>query len=142
MRWLPASAATTILGLSAALALLAPSAAPAAPGAKGTLVMISSDPIGHPGFASVSLIDVAGGSSRVVLHGKDDICCSIAWSPDGRWIALAKLDGLVLLAGNGSHARVVPSSAPGRRIRAPHGRSRGLRTRARWRSTRGTGIGS
>jgi Tol biopolymer transport system component len=113
VRWLPARAATTILALIAAPAVLVPSAAPAAPRSKGTLVMISSNPIGHPGFASVSLIDVAGGSSRVVLHGKDDICCSIAWSPDGRWIALAKLDGVVLLARNGSRARALPQLGAG-----------------------------
>jgi TolB protein len=118
MQRLPVVAVPFVLGLVAvAAAMLGPGMAAGSTGSRGTLLMVSSLPVAHAGFVTVSLVDGASGKRRVVLRGKDDFCCTAAWSPDGKWIALAKLDGVVLLDRDGRHPRTLPQ------LNIPPGRS-------------------
>lgn len=118
MKRLRVTAALAVLGVIAAAApVFGRGAAMGSPLANGTVLMVSSTPVAHPGFITVSLVDAVSGKRRVVLRGKDDYCCTAAWSPDGKWIALAKLDGVVLLDRDGLHPRLLPQ------ITIPAGRS-------------------
>jgi Tol biopolymer transport system component len=72
--------------------------------------MVWTNTTTQPLLTHVSLVDVASGRVRAVLQGKD-ICCSAAWSPDGKWIALARGTGVVLLGGDGRGSRPLPQVA-------------------------------
>ena len=73
-----------------------------------------SDPTTPPGVVRASLFDVAAGGLRVILQSKM-LCCTGAWSPDGKWLALAKFNGVALLSGDGRNPWLLPL------LRAPPG---------------------
>ncbi len=81
-------------------------AAAGSSGSQGTLLVVSSG--ATPGPVRVALVDVASGATRGVLQGRDVSPTGAAWSPDGKWIALAKGRGVVLLAGDGHGLRRLP----------------------------------
>ncbi len=112
MRWVVGIA--FVVGLAAAGSLLVPGVAMGSAGSPGTLLVVSSDPTTPPGVVRASLFDVATGTMRVILQSKT-LCCTGAWSPDGKWLALAKFSGVVLLSGDGRNPWLLPL------LRAPPG---------------------
>jgi hypothetical protein len=99
------------VGLTAAGSLVAPSVVIGSAGSPGTVLMVSSNPTAQPGVMRASLFDTATGTSRVVLRSTS-LCCTGAWSPNGRWIALAELNGIALLTGDGRNPRLLPLIPP------------------------------
>lgn len=93
--------------LIAAAALASVPSLAGSPGSKGTLLVVSTSTTTQPPLIHVSLVDVAGGKVRTVLQG-EDLCCSAAWSPDAKWIALAKGTAVFLLGGDGRGLRELP----------------------------------
>jgi Tol biopolymer transport system component len=88
-----------------------PGAALGADGARGTLLLTSNATSSSP--TSVSLVDLATGTMRTILRGKDIWGETAAWSPDGRWIALARGTRVELLRADGSGAHELPALRAG-----------------------------
>jgi hypothetical protein len=105
MRWAVWIALAT--GLSGAGSLVAPGVVMGSASSPGTVLVVSSTPAAQPGVMRASLFDIATGTMRVVLRSTS-LCCTGAWSPDGNWIALAKINGIVLLRGDGRNPRPLP----------------------------------
>jgi dipeptidyl aminopeptidase/acylaminoacyl peptidase len=103
MRWTMWIALAT--GLAGAGSLVAPGVVMGSASAPGTVLMVSSTPTA--GVMRASLLDVATGRMRVVLR-TTSLCCTGAWSPDGKWIALAKINGIELLRGDGRNPHPLP----------------------------------
>jgi Tol biopolymer transport system component len=111
MKRLSVIAALIGVGLIATAALVVvPGVAAGSPSSQGTLLIVSASTTTHPGLVRVSLVDVASGRAHAVLQGKG-IWGIAAWSPDGKWIALARGDGVVLLGGDGRGLRQLPQLA-------------------------------
>ena len=94
-----------VIFMPVALSVLA-GAAMGSSGSQGTLLVVSGG--GALGRVRVSLVDVASGATRRVLQGRDVGSTGAAWSPDGRWIALAQGRGVVLVSGDGRRLRRLP----------------------------------
>ena len=120
MRW-PACIALAV-GL---LAAGPPGIAMGSAASPGTVLVVSSNGAARPGVTRASLFDVATGASRVIFRSTS-LCCTGAWSPDGRWIALAELHGVVLLRGDGRRPRPLPQ------IPLPPGSTSGQDTSFGW----------
>jgi hypothetical protein len=106
------------VGLSAAGSLVVPGVVLGSAGTLGTVLVASSDPTTQPGVVRASLLDPVTGAMRVILQSKT-LCCTGAWSPDGKWLALAKFNGVMLLGGDGRNPRLLPL------LRAPPGNTTG-----------------
>jgi dipeptidyl aminopeptidase/acylaminoacyl peptidase len=95
----------------AAVLAAVPGAALGADNARGTLLLISNATASSP--TGVSLVDLATGAMRTILHGKDIWGQTAAWSPDGRWIALARGTRVELLRADGGDAHDLPALRTG-----------------------------
>lgn len=111
MKRLAVLAAPIAVGLIAAAALIPVPSVAGSSGSKGTLLIVSTNTTTQPPPIRVSLVDVASGKVRTVLQG-EDLCCSGAWSPDAKWIALAKGSSVFLLGGDGREVAVMRGGAP------------------------------
>ena len=99
-RRLKAAIVFALIGAAAAL-FLVPGAAVSSSRSQGTLLVAYNRGTSDP--AHLLLLDVATGTKRTIPQSS-----SGAWSPDGRWIALAGKPGVVLLASNGRGRRQLP----------------------------------
>jgi hypothetical protein len=129
------------LAIAAVALVLLPLAALGSPGSQGTLLVVSNRATGGP--VRLSLVDVTRGTTRGILQGRDIWPMGAGWSPDGRWIALAKGTDVVLLGGDGHGLRRLPQlrTRPAQAVTFLPVVRVGARL-ARSRSARPVGIGS